>query len=834
MKAPKGGPRRAVFVPMKPVAAAVAAAVGTISLPAAAQDNIDEVGFLEEITVTATRRDTGIQEIPYNISAISGADLDDLRITDIGQLARWVPGMVLVDQGPRAASPLIMRGVSTDSLSASEFLGNNNGGTVATYIGEVPLYIDMDMRDMERVEILRGPQGTLFGAGSLAGAVRYIPNKPDTSDFSTDLHARTYTIEDGDGVSYDLDLVLNAPIIKDRLAFRGLFGYVKDQGFIDQPYLVRQPGVSIPEPDFSNPQEVQQNLFSKEDTNSFETTIARLSLLWDISNSWESTLSYHYQRQDVDGRQVNHTDSLQVIQNDQGIDIPNGNNINGHRVLEPNDRKNQIFELDFVGDLGFAEFTSATGYSRYDEEGQRDQTDLLLTFGFTYADFPQFTAFTAEDQEDKTITQEFRLVSTADSPLTWIAGAFYRHYESDLTSLEFTPGLYDFGGVPQPPPPLPNNLEYIQVTGRTLDEWAVFGEIGYDISDAWNITLGARYFQFSDEFEQAIGFPYYANFNPDFALQGSRNSSRDDDSIFKFNLSYNVTDDAMTYLTISEGFRLGGSNGIQPCVFPIVNPNLVCGDPAAGQVQYKPDTSVNYELGLRSTWLDGSMVLNSALFYIDWKDIQAATTSLGGSFPIIVNGNKAESKGVELEWSWQFAQRWLLRASYAYTNAELSEDSDKLAFDPTLGVGTAKKGDRLPGTPEHQGALLLNYTQPLQNGWDLLAEYGLTTQSDVYTQLGIGSACCRLDPADPAGRPGPGEALPGFTIHNASVTLAGDQWSVQLFADNLFDKQAVTGVRTDSSYVGRAGGGADYALRRYYNYVVTPRVIGLDFRYRVK
>ena len=240
----RGTASRPVGIRMKPVAAAVATAVGTVPAVGTAQDaGAEQRSMLEEIVVTATRRTESVQDIPINISAFAGTELEQQRIDNLREFARYVPGLTVVDQGPRSGSPVIVRGLNIDHLQV--FDGENSGGeTVATYFGEVPIYIDLDLVDMNRVEVLRGPQGTLYGASTLAGAVRFIPNKPDTEAFDLEVHGRTYSIDEADDLSYVADIMVNAPFA-DNWAFRGVARYMDQSGWIDQPFIIPNADVHM-------------------------------------------------------------------------------------------------------------------------------------------------------------------------------------------------------------------------------------------------------------------------------------------------------------------------------------------------------------------------------------------------------------------------------------------------------------------------------------------------------------------------------------------------------------------------------------------------------------
>lgn len=789
---------------LKPLVAAVAAVASGLSTGMAA-------AATDEVLVTATRRATAVQDIPLNIAAVTGEQLEQLRVNNLADIALLVPGLSVAYQGGRGASLMTVRGLNVSSLNASEFLDNTSGDTVAIYVGEIPLYIDLKPYDLERVEVLIGPQGTLYGAGTLAGAVRYIPRKPGTDRFDAEVHARTLVMSHSSDVGYEADAMVNVPLVDGRLAFRGVFGYEDRPGFIDYNYLVREAGVSNPQPDFSNKAEVADNLTQKRDANDLQTTFVRGSLLWNPTDWVEATLSYLYQRQEAGGRTVNHRFSF----NDDILGVPGagaGRYVSAYRFVEPNDRKNQLASLEIVADLGFADLVSATGYSWYDEVGQRDQTDLLLNFEYGYEAFPSFAAFTREDFEEDRTSQEFRLVSKSDSRWNWIVGAFYNKFEQDAISDEFVPGIPEFFGIDRP-----DNLEYRQLTEDELTEQAVFGEIGYQITDQWQVTVGARWFSYDNDSNVCFALPLIDGSAPDeILLDCQANSVDDDDVIFKFNTSYDFRPGFKAYLTISEGYRIGGVNSVPPCLDPLPPGQNVCALP--NEVLIKPDTTLNTEIGLRTSWLDNRLIINGAVYRIEWDDIQTESITVNGGIPITVNGGEARSKGVEIAAELQVNEHWRVGAAYAYTSAELTENAPLLVD----GVADGEAGDRLPGTPRQQFNALINYTTALTPDMRFDFDYRLAAISDVYTKVGL-----RND----------GDILGGYALHNLAASLSGERWTAALFCDNCTDKFAETAARRNQNQIKKipdpaVPGDPVWDLRQYHRDVIEPRTIGVELRYR--
>ena len=293
--------------------------------------------MLEEVLVTATRRTQSIQDIPINITALSGSQIERQRLTDLSDIARVVPGMTVIDQGPRSSNTLTIRGLNAGSIQAND-QSNNGGGVVATYLGEVPFYVDLKLNDLERVEVLRGPQGTLYGAGTLGGALRYIPNKPQADALSYEIRGDVYDLSESSDTGYEGGGTVNIPLVDDRLALRASMDYSDDPGFIDYKYLVREAGVSYPDalPDYPDSLDRNANVSSKRDVNDEETWSGRLALRY-TGDTLDSTLSYYYQDQDIGGRQINNQHGFGTDKYDSAL-----------RLEEPNKRKNELLALEIV------------------------------------------------------------------------------------------------------------------------------------------------------------------------------------------------------------------------------------------------------------------------------------------------------------------------------------------------------------------------------------------------------------------------------------------------------------------------------------------------------
>ncbi len=782
----------------------------TLMVPSISFAEETAVKGIERIEVTASRRASSVQEAPLNITALDSDVMKDQNISAAEDVARWVPGLSISDQGGREGSAIIVRGLNTNSSERQA-----DGGTVATYLGELPFNADLRLTDIERVEVLIGPQGTLYGAGTLGGAIRYMLKQPVMDITEGEITGDIFSLSESRDTGAEAGFIFNTPLIDDELAVRASINYYDAPGYVDYGYVIKNPGTSQADPDWTDQNDIDANLKRVEDANDEQITTARISLRWTPNDWFDGTLNYFYQKQENGGNSIV---QYQTISASNPINDLVGKYQSAYRYEEPNEKVDDLLSLELKFDLGFAELVSATGLSTFEQEGQRDQTDLLMDIYSGYADFP---AFTRDTGDNDVFTQEIRLVSQSDSPLSWIAGYYYNRSKTNNEDREYTPGATDswFGGEYVN---IDFDMEYI-AKGRSDDkESALFGELTYQVNDALNVTLGARFYEYDLWSTSASQAPFYdGEISSVDQLSYEDTMAKDNGNLFKFNTSYKFSNDVMGYFTVSEGFRLGGSNGLIACD----GSTQVCALP--NELDYKPDVTTNYELGFKSTWLQNRLHFNAAVFNVDWEDAQIAAVTVNGQENITSNAGAANSSGVEISTRAMLSDSLIAYATYSYAKAELTEDAPFL-FGVKDDQGTAfqdfydgRDGDRLPGAPEHQFSMGLSYETEVMDNKLLNINYGITAQSDVYTKVGL--------KAD-------GEVLSGYALSNLSAKLSEGNWSVTLYIDNMFNKYAQTSVRRDKAWAGMAKfADENKALpelqRVYGHYITKPRTVGLRFNY---
>ena len=717
---------------LTPLATAVFGAIYPATSALAQSSEETEYDGIEQIIVTATKRESNLQQVPQSITAFSNADIEKMVFRDMEDYMKALPSASLVNSMPGRNS-LSMRGITTGS---AEYRTDSQ---VAVYLDEQPVTSisqqpEVRMIDIERVESLPGPQGTLFGSSSQSGTLRIITNKPNHDGFSGQAEAMVATTDGGDE-SYDVSGHLNIPLVEDRLALR-IVGFAShDGGYVDNVVGTTVSGFPGA---YGSP--VDNSAIAKDNQNEYDTSGGRIAVLWDINDRWTADLSHIIQYSEAVG-----TWESDPFLGDYKVT----------RFFEEyrNDDWWQT-SVTFKGDLGFAEFVSTTSYFERDSSYEWDNM-LYNQWQTSYYGAPGYIAlydyqyefgsqFNVQWQERT--AQELRLTSLSDSKLQWMVGAFYDDvydawdYGSYMPNVTQTNGWaaaevyacrYEAAGY-DVPCPLPETTKiYVNDYRKTIKQTAVFGELTYHVTDNWIVTGGIRWFQFDRQDHQVYGtvgeLPPRDSYGVGEGVFDS--DGKNSDTVLKFSTQYNLSDDRMIYFTYSEGFRLGGYNSPRAA--------------ATGTVPetYGPDLLQNYELGLKSEWLENRLRLNVTFFDMIWSDIQINDTP-GGQLPGgedvpwwlsgTFNGETGESIGVEISSEWQATDNLSFEASAFFANAEYTADT----LDPTGDV-YLEDGQEMPNSPGEKYWLAAEYTVPEFAGLngDLWFRYDTSYQAETWDNL---------------------------------------------------------------------------------------------------
>jgi outer membrane receptor protein involved in Fe transport len=469
-----------------------------------------------------------------------------------------------------------------------------------------------------------------------------------------------------------------------------------------------------------------------------------------------------------------------------------------------------------IADL--VDLVSTTAYTEVGVKSESDNTDLLLDLDYDYELFPAFSSWNESVTRRKQVNQEVRLVSRHGGPFRWVLGGFYNEnkYQSDYAEHIPAHPWVEFGTVPNP-----EALEYVSYITSKVTEKAIFGEGTFQVTPEWQVTGGARYFEYTSRIAGAAALPVLGDPLSPYDLPVNGGNAKKDGWVWKANTSYEFTPDLMIYATYSKGYRIGGPNRVAPCP-PDVTPGqqIICALP--DELQYGPDTTKNAEIGIRTQLFDDMLTFNFNVFHIKWDGIQVDSATLYGATGITVNGGGATSKGFETSFTLRPIHELVIQGTYSYTDAYLTEDVPGILtiretpndYSNRFVQLDAMAGDRLPGSAKSSGSLGATYTTPVGDG-DLVANWTATYRGNVVSRLGWDRAY--------------GVKIPDYLLNRASLSYETDLYSVTLFADNIFDEYAVASVANDLSRVGINDG----AVVRYFRQaVINPRTFGLEGRYK--
>jgi outer membrane receptor protein involved in Fe transport len=781
------------------LAGAILAALYPASYVAAQEAAAERTGALEEVLVTATKRSISLQDVPQSITAFTTVDIQKNAFKNMADYVRALPSVTLINSRP-GRNELTIRGISTGT---GEYRTDSQ---VAVYLDEQPIttisqQVSPYLVDIERVESLPGPQGTLFGSSSQAGTLRIITNKPDTTAFAGEAFGEARWTDGGD-MGGEANAWLNIPLAEDKAALRVVAYYNKTGGYVDNVFGEDLVGLS------------DNAAVVENDFNDSELYGGRIALKLDLS------------------------DKLEILAN---VITENGET-NGSWNTDPYLGDNKIVKffdewtsddwwqasLTINADLGFADLVSNSAYFERDIAYEWDNTlysqwkDSYWGYYYGYGLYnTQYTASTIfNDQSQDRFSQEIRLTSKGEGRFQWMVGFFYEDVHDEWFYGTQNPELmntiawdaanyyayyYNYYGYDVQYPLAPTTIGYSNKYDRTVKQTAVFGEMNFNITEQWMATVGARWFEYDrDVFEQnqfPQGLPPAGTYDTNGVYTSD---GKESDTVFKFSTQYEFSDTKMMYFLYSQGFRLGGNNSTRAA-----NTGLV-------PLTYNSDTMDNWEIGLKSEWLDRRLLINVDVFLMEWDDIMINQGSidnkwwLNGTF----NGSKGRQKGLEMNFSWYPTPQLLFQGSMTLTDPEYSD-----AF--TMPDGTVvPAGTPMPISPESAfwGAVEYNFANWHPFGGDFWLRYDQNYQDTKWNSLN--TAVNR----DVTGR------MDSHSVANFQVGLnLPSQWDMTFFVRNVWNETAMTWLDNGSDYIPEWFGDPRFRNMRSF---LPPRTIGINVRKR--
>jgi iron complex outermembrane receptor protein len=859
------------FFKLTPVSRAVLMACGaSLAVGGTPAVMAQEVAALDEIIVTARKRSENLQDVPISVQAFNAETIAKQGIRTLEDYARLIPSLSYSSWLP-GASIVVFRGVTT---TADAFSGNSSA---ATFFNEMPITSqgvnpEVAPVDMERIEAVSGPQPTTYGASAQSGVLKFVTAKPDLAEFGGFVEVAGSAMQEGDP-SYDFQAAVNIPLIEDKLALRVAAKQSLVGGYVDNisgdstqthdwsPAFDSAPGLAA-FPDgiggaLGIPRVTKTNHDVAEDNiGDIETQVLRVTAAWEANEDWLITGMYNYQSSQADGIASWN---------------PELGDLNQIRFKNENrDDAWYVSTLVIEGDLGFADFTSATGYMDREIVYNLDQSTYLHQFqgtgavyynaldiayfptGIYYNDietgntnctdigaaspcyipssltyfypayagtitgwapngvndngYPTYLITELTDNtsrmynkaENDRFSQELRLTSNdPEQRFQWMLGGFYERYE---TTYVFRGVVDNFGdsiaghiiGGQGYVVRSPGQSWYGE--GITIEKnWSVFGELGFDITDNFNILVGARYFDAETDdsnmtlngdgtgtqncLEDAAGdcIVSAGNMTPDnrVGIAPARNVSDNSDTLPLATISFSFSDDIKAYATYAEGFRVGGTNILRAV--------------STANDRFDPDKVINNEIGLKTTLWDGRFVWNMAAYKMTWEDMQMVAADPTISFgwgQVTVNTGEAEIEGFETNFALAATERLRFDGAFTYNTSEVTEGA---SIGDTVVVAV---GEQLPLSPEIKWSLGAEYGYPVGNsdGYVRL-DYSYTDEQSNATQgstLLTSSLLLR----------GTITTMPSYSIANLVAGFGNESWSLRFALNNIADERAITYVPT--------------------------------------
>ena len=794
-----------------PFAGAVLAGTGVVQ----AQQS-EDVG-LEEVVVSAQKRNESLQDVPLSIQAIGQEKLTELKVDDFSDYVKFLPNVSYQSFGPGLSRPY-MRGVASGENA------NHSGPlpSVGVYLDEQPVTtiagpLDFQIYDIARVEVLAGPQGTLYGASSQAGTIRIITNKPDPKAFDAGVEIGTSTLDGA--VGYEGEGFVNAPV-GDKAAIRLVGWYKHEPGFIDNVRSTRVfpvSGIAV-----DNSKRVEANF------NDWTKIGVRAALGINLSDTWTLTPAFMAQRTKTNGT--------------FGYDAQLGDLKVSHALPDTFEDEWTQAALTLQGKIGSWDMTYAAAVMQRSVDSQSDYADYSFFYDTCcqYGSYMYDNDYTLIDPSQLVVgsdqykkqSHELRFSSPSENRWRVTAGAFYQDQGHSIRQSYVVKDLIDIFEVP-------GNTDTLWLTDqqRTDVDEALFGELTFDITDKLSVTGGVRFFDSENSLKGFFGYSaVYSSMTgesqcfdatdfhkaPCINLDKTVKESGDTE---RLNFTYHATDDVMLYVTWSEGFRPGGINrrGTIP--------------------PYKADFLTDYELGFKTTWADNRVRINGALFQEDWDDFQYSFLGQNG-LTEIRNAGQARIQGFETDIVWAVNDILTLSASASWIDAKTTADycgttysADDLGpDDPRVGtpvedcddpdapantIVQAPKGQQLPVQPGFKGNAVARFEFPAGSMRAHL-QVAAVHQTGAWSDL-------RTAERELLGK------QPGYTIGDFAAGISNDSWGLDFYVKNMFDQRAeIARFAQCSTYKPPVDGNDPYNQTplcglQPYTVTNTPRTFGITF-----
>ena len=710
----------------------------TATAGAYGQESTIPAASLQEIVVTAQKRSEDLQEVPISMSAVTSDQLVLLNGTRLTDVMALVPSMQVESQsGDPGSANITLRGISTASTSSTTTATTIDDvpiGSSSNYVGAALMGTELTPYDLDHVEVLEGPQGTLYGAASLGGLLKYVTPTPNLDEISFRVGGALSSIDHpGSSLGNTERAAVNVPVIPGELAVNASAGRTYSPGYVDN---VANGARAF---------------------NDGTQDSARVTALWQPTEGFSAKIMALYSHSDFSG--------YGTVKFDPNTNLaPLGYTSNFFRNPSSDYRRESLYDVTLNYQLGWATLTSISAYSEY--RGAVTYDGNAVPF---FASFTDLLPGNASFYVNKS-SEELRLVSADSRPLRWMVGLFYTHEGGT-----YTEDIFAFDPVTKQVDPALNPLE-LTVTPSSFIERAVFANTTYNFTSNWDGSVGARYSQNAQTFQSYGAGQYFYGTNPPPTLT-STGSVSGSATTYSVDSRYHLTPTAMIYGRIATGYRAGGSNGPTP------------GDPAA-PTNFGPDKVTNYEIGLKSKLDNNRALVNLAVFYIDWTNIQVENHDVEGS-TFVDNSGKAVSKGVELTTAYSFAATFLLSLNAAYTDARI------LTTNPVIG---STAGDPLPYSPKLAGNIAAEWKHQLSASYEgniRAAERYVGARQTNFLDNTLRDA-----------------HLPSYTALDLSAGVSTQHWRVNMFVKNAANNQAFLSY----NFYGAA--------------ILPPRTIGVGFDYQ--